>query len=92
VAEFRARRAEAGSQKIAKRAEVQSANEVATQRRAAVAGQKLFEALRRRDQKAIAALVHQGANLEARSAEGLTAREYAQRLGIVHLLNQAAPE
>lgn len=55
-------------------------------RKAAQATHKLFGALRRHDEKAVVALLSQGADIHASNEKGQTAFEYAQSLGLQHLM------
>lgn len=55
-------------------------------RKAVDATHKLFGALRRQDEKAVIALLSQGADIHATNEHGQTAFEYAQSLGLQHLL------
>ncbi len=47
---------------------------------------KLFGALRRHDEKAVIALLSQGADIHASNEQGQTAFEYARSLGLQHLM------
>ncbi len=55
-------------------------------RKAAKATHKLFGALRRHDEKAVVALLSQGADIHALNEQGQTAFEYARSLGLEHLM------
>ncbi len=55
-------------------------------RKAAEATHRLFGALRRHDEKAVAALLSQGADIHALNEQGQTAIEYARDLGLLHLV------
>ena len=55
-------------------------------RKAAEATHKLFGALRRHDEKAVVALLSQGADIHASNEQGQTAFEYARSLGLQHLM------
>ncbi len=55
--------------------------------KAAKATLKLAGALRRRDSKAVEALLQQGADINAIDKDGCTNRETIESLGLVHLLN-----
>ena len=54
--------------------------------RATAATRKLFGALRRRDERAIAALLAQGADVRVENEHGQTALEFARSVGLRHLL------
>ena len=54
-------------------------------RKATEATHKLFGALRRRDEKAVSALLSQGADIHAANEQGQTALEYAQSVGLHQL-------
>jgi len=56
-------------------------------RRVDLATQRLFGAIRRRDRKAISALVARGADSEARNQDGKSARTLAVEAGVAHLLD-----
>jgi len=60
----------------------------AKNRKAAEATHNLFSALRRRDEKAIAALVRRGADIHAMNDEGQSAIEIARSQGLSHLLER----
>jgi len=73
------------------RAEASSSDEEKRQldarnRKAAEATRRLFGALRRRDEKAIAALVQRGADIHATNEDGQSAIELAHSLGLGHWL------
>ncbi|GHU21141.1 hypothetical protein FACS189475_10360 [Betaproteobacteria bacterium] len=55
-------------------------------RKAAEATHKLFGALRRHDEKAVVALLSQGADIHALNEQGQTAFEYARSLGLQQLM------
>jgi hypothetical protein len=55
-------------------------------RKAAEATHKLFGALRRHDEKAVVALLSQGADIYASNEQGQSAFEYARSLGLQHLM------
>lgn len=55
-------------------------------RKEAEATHKLFGALRRQDEKAVVALVAQGADIHATNEQGQTAFEYARSFGLQHLM------
>ena len=59
----------------------------ARKRKAAEATYNLFSALRRRDEKAIAALLQRGADIHAANEYGQTAIEIARSQGLSHLLD-----
>jgi len=58
----------------------------AKERKATEATYKLFGALRRHDEKAVVALLSQGADIYASNEQGQTAFEYARSLGLQHLM------
>lgn len=58
----------------------------ARKRKSAEATRNLFAALRRRDEKAIAALMRRGADIHAANENGQTAIEIARSLGLTSLL------
>jgi hypothetical protein len=60
------------------------------ERKAAEATRKLFGALRRRDEKAIAALVRRGADIQAKDENGQSAIEMARSLGLSHFLTDGS--
>ena len=61
-------------------------------RKVAEATHKLFGALRRHDEKAVIALLSQGADIHALNEQGQSAFEYARPLGIQHLLTPSTNE
>lgn len=79
------------SKQVAERArareDAEQARHVASRtRKAAEASHDLFGALRRKDEKAVRALLARGADLHARNDAGQTAIEYAEALGIGTML------
>lgn len=77
--------------KARRTAEENCQREAAT-RKAVEATHKLFGALRRHDEKAVVALLSQGADIHASNEQGQTAFEYARSLGLQHLMTQSPNE
>jgi hypothetical protein len=65
----------------------QDRQSAAESKRVAVASQRLFGAIRRKDEKAIKALLAQGADPGVRDASGQTALQAAMDAGLGHLFN-----
>ncbi len=70
----------------ARRSEEEQRQLDAKKRKATEATRKLFGALRRRDEKAIAALVRRGADIHAKDENGQSAIEMARSFGLSYLL------
>jgi ankyrin repeat protein len=63
--------------------DAESARQLADQnRKAARATELIFNAIRRKDSKAVVALLDRGADRNAVDANGQTAEEYAQKMGL----------
>jgi len=62
----------------------------ASKRKAAEATRRLFGALRRRDEKAITALLQRGADIHAANEDAQSAIQLAHSLGLSHLLKDAS--
>lgn len=58
-------------------------------RKSVDATHKLFGALHRHDEKAVLALLAQGADIHASNDQGQTASEYARSLGLQHLMKSS---
>jgi len=86
LAELRVLSARAAERSAARRSSEENRQLEAKTRRASEATHKLFGALRRRDEKAVAALLSQGADIHAANDQGQTALEYAQSIGLRQLL------
>ena len=86
LAELRALSARAAERAAARRSAEENHQIEAKTRKASEATHKLFGALRRRDEKAVAALLSQGADIHAANDQGQTALAYAQSIGLRQLL------
>lgn len=85
-AELAARSALSAERAARRRADEANRQLQAEHRRATAATRKLFGAVRRRDESAIAALLAQGADIRAENEHGQTALDYAQSVGLRHLV------
>ncbi len=79
-------------EQISERSKARNKAERERQRKAKVrkaneASQRLFGAIRRKDVKAVEALIARGADCHAVDESGLTALEYARSLGLGHLFD-----
>lgn len=91
-AELAARSALSRERRTRGRADEANRQLEAERRRSAAATRKLFGALRRRDDRAIAALLAQGADIRAENEHGQTALDFAQSVGLRHLLAPCSSE
>jgi hypothetical protein len=83
--EFQLFSARAAEQAKAKIADVEALHIEVSARKATDASRKLFGALRRKDQKAVAALISQGADFRVLNDKGQTVLEFAESQGVGHL-------
>ncbi|MBM3758420.1 MAG: hypothetical protein FJW38_31160 [Acidobacteria bacterium] len=72
--------------KRARQSAEQARQQEARCRKAFTATQNLFGALRRRDERAVVALLQRGADLKATDSEGRTAIDVAKSVGLAHLV------
>jgi len=76
----------------ARRKAEQDRQTAAKERKAAEASQRLFGAIRRKDEKAVKALMARGADFNIRDASGRTALQQVVAVGLGYLLNANDPQ